>query len=56
MLADFTRLSVYVNRELRKEKPFNRLLELAQKQDRSLNYVIIEAILEYVDREESKNS
>lgn len=31
-----------------------RLTKLAKSRDRSMNYLIVEAILQYLDREESK--
>jgi len=31
-----------------------RLAKLAERHDRSINYLIVEAILQYLDREESK--
>lgn len=49
------RLSIYVPENKREQKPLERISKLAEKQDRSLNYVIIQAILEYVQREEKKS-
>lgn len=48
------RLSIYVPENKRSQKPLERISKLAQKQDRSVNYVIIQAILEYVERAERK--
>lgn len=51
---DFTRISIYVPKEKHKEKPLERLYKLGQERDRSLNYMIVQAVLEYVKREERK--
>jgi predicted transcriptional regulator len=54
MPDDFTRISIYVPLAKQTEKPLERLVKLGQKRDRSLNYMIIAAILDYVEREEKK--
>jgi len=36
------------------ERPVERLFELSEKRDRSINYLVVEAILEYLNREEAK--
>jgi predicted transcriptional regulator len=48
------RISIYVPQNKRDEKPLERIAKVAKRQDRSLNYVVIQAILEYVQREEKK--
>lgn len=48
------RISIYVPQSKRSQKPLERINKVAKKQDRSLNYVVIQAILEYVEREEKK--
>jgi len=48
------RISIYVPQNKRKLQPLERLAKVAKKQDRSLNYVIIQAILNYVEHEEKK--
>lgn len=48
------RISIYVPRSKREQKPLERLARLAKKRDRSLNYMVIQAILEFVEREEKK--
>jgi hypothetical protein len=35
------------------EQPLKRLYELSQRKDRSINYLVIHAILEFLDREET---
>lgn len=45
-------LSVYISRSKADKKPIERLAKLAKKRDRSMNYLIVEAILEYLGREE----
>jgi predicted transcriptional regulator len=34
--------------------PVERLVELAEKKDRSVNYLVVEAILQYLKQEEKK--
>lgn len=36
------------------DKPVERLLKLGSKRDRSVNYLVVEAILQYLDREEKR--
>ncbi len=47
-------LSIYVPKEKQKQKPIERLKKLAAKKDRSVNYLVVQAIIEYVDRESKK--
>ena len=47
-------LSVYISRAKAEKRPMERLDKLAKRLDRSVNYLIVEAILEYLDREEPK--
>ncbi len=48
------KLSIYVPKERLKEKPIERLMKLAKQKDRSVNYLVVQAILEYLDGEEGK--
>ena len=48
------KVSIYVPESKQAEKPAERLVKLAQKRDRSVNYLAVEAILEYLKREENK--
>ncbi len=48
------KLSVYIPQQKMAEKPVERLIKLSKKRDRSVNYLIVEAILEYLKREEKK--
>jgi len=36
-------------------RPIERLIRLSLKRDRSLNYLAVEAILAYLDKEERRN-
>jgi len=38
------------------EKPVERLIRLSKKRDRSINYSVVEAILEYLKRKEAKET
>lgn len=48
------KLSIYIPQSKMKLKPVERLIALGKKRDRSVNYLVVEAILEYLDREEKK--
>ncbi len=49
------KLSIYIPQRKMEEKPVERLINLGEKRDRSINYLVVDAILQYLDREESKN-
>ena len=55
MVENFTRISIYVPQKTQKENPIKRLHAIAKKRDRTLNYMVIQAILDYVNREEKKS-
>lgn len=46
------KLSIYVPQSKQEQKPVERLIKLSEKKDRSINYLVVEAIIEYLDREE----
>ncbi len=54
MVENFTRISIYVPQRAQKDNPLKRLHAIAKKRDRTLNYMVIQAILDYVNREEKK--
>lgn len=45
-------LSLYIPKEKSEERIVERLVRLSEEQDRSINYLVVEAIIEYLDREE----
>ena len=49
------KLSIYIPQRKMEEKPVERLIKLGEKRDRSINYLVVDAILQYLDREEGKN-
>jgi len=49
------KLSIYVPQRKMAEKPVERLIRLGQKRDRSVNYLVVEAIVQYLDREENRS-
>jgi len=49
------KLSIYIPQKRLEEKPVERLLKLGERKDRSVNYLVVEAILEYLKREDNKN-
>jgi len=48
------KLSIYVPQSKAGEKPVERLIKLSEKRDRSINYLVVEAIIQYLKREEGK--
>ncbi len=49
-------LSIYIPKSKADRRPIERLLNLAKKKDRSMNYLIVDAILQYLDRQETGDS
>lgn len=52
--SEVTTLSIYIPKNKLEKKPIERLDRLGEKVDRSINYLVVEAILQYLDREEKK--
>jgi len=48
------KLSVYIPQKKMEEKPVERLIKLGNKRERSINYLVVDAIMEYLNREEKK--
>ena len=48
------KISIYVPQSKQAKRPVQRLIKLSEKKDRSINYLVVEAILEYLKREEAK--
>ena len=48
------KLSIYIPQEKMEQQPVERLIKLGEKTDRSINYLVVNAIIEYLDREEKK--
>jgi len=44
-------ISLYVPEKAQKMQVIERLMELGETRDRSVNYLVVEAILQYLDRE-----
>ena len=49
------KLSIYIPQKKMEDKPVERLIKLGEKRDRSINYLVVDAILQYLDREENKS-
>ncbi len=49
------KLSIYIPQRKMEEKPVERLMKLGQRRDRSVNYLVVEAIIQYLDGEENQN-
>jgi len=52
--SEVTTLSIYIPKTKLDKKPIERLHRLGEKVDRSINYLVVNAIIEYLDREEKK--
>ena len=48
------KLSIYIPQAKMEKRPVERLIKLGEKRDRSINYMVVNAIIEYLDREEKK--
>jgi predicted transcriptional regulator len=48
------KISIYVPKSKLVERPVERLIKLADAKDRSVNYLVVEAILQYLAREEKR--
>lgn len=46
------KLSIYIPQGRREEQLIERLQKIAKKQERSVNYLIIKTMLEFIEREE----
>ena len=46
-------ISLYVPEKAQKQKVIERLMRLGKRRDRSVNYLVVEAILQYLDREKA---
>lgn len=46
------KLSIYIPQSKMDKKLVERLIALGEKRDRSVNYLVVEAILQYLEREE----
>ena len=47
------KLSIYIPRSKLAQQPVERLVKLGKKLNRSVNYLVVEAILGYLDREDT---
>jgi hypothetical protein len=50
------KISIYVPKNKMEQRPVERLMKLAEMKDRSVNYLVVEAIIEYLEREEKRKS
>lgn len=48
------KMRIYIPQQKLEAEPIKRLIALGKKRDRSCNYLVVEAIIEYLDREEAK--
>jgi len=48
------KLSIYIPQSKMKQRPVERLIALGKKRGRSVNYLVVEAILQYIERTEAK--
>jgi hypothetical protein len=50
------KISIYVPKNRLDQQPVERLMKLAEVKDRSVNYLVVEAIVEYLAREEKRKN
>ena len=48
------KLSIYIPEKKMEEHPVERLIRLGKKHDRSIKYLVVEATIQYLKREEAK--
>lgn len=48
------KMSIYIPQGKLKQRPVERLKKLGERRDRSINYLVVEAMLQYLNREEKK--
>ena len=48
------KISIYIPQKKLDHRPVERLMALGDKRDRSVNYLVVEAIIDYLRREEKK--
>jgi predicted transcriptional regulator len=48
------KLSIYIPQERQKQLLVDRLLQISKRKDRSINYLVVQAIMEFIEREERK--
>lgn len=51
---DIKTLSIYIPKPKKALRPIERLLKLGEKRDRTVNYLVVQAIMEYLEREEGE--
>ena len=54
MVTRSNALSIYIPKSKAQHRLIERLLKLADRKDRSMNYLIVDAILQYLDRREAE--
>ena len=47
------KMSIYIPQSKLEQKPVERLIALGGEKDRSVNYLVVDAILQYLDSEET---
>jgi len=48
------KLSIYIPQRKMEDRPVERLVKLGEERDRSVNYLVVEAIIQHLDREERR--
>jgi|GEM_PF-139402 len=56
MKSDAPTFSIYIPKSKMEQQPLERLSKLSKQRDRSINYLVVEAILEYLDHEERREA
>jgi len=50
--SNLGKMSIYIPSTMIDQRPVKRLIELGRKCDRSANYLVVEAIIQYLTRSE----
>lgn len=48
------KISIYISQARQEEQIVERLIKLGAKRDRSVNYMVVESLVQYLKREEAK--
>ena len=53
--TNLDKMSIYIPSTKIDQRPVERLMALGEKRDRSVNYLVVEGIIQYLDREEASD-
>jgi predicted transcriptional regulator len=53
-MSEYTKLCIHVPKAMENEKMVERLAKIGKSRDRTVSYLIIQAVAEFLQREEAK--